>query len=167
VPALPSGYSIARATMADADSLASVLKQAFTDDSWKPEKVKRELLTNAEVDTTYVVREKDGKVVATASVRVPPSDQFGGAGELHWVAVSPGHRGQKLGLIVSWQVMKRFQELGRQVVLRTDDFRLAAIKTYLNLGFRPELTSPDHCERWQTVFKHLGIAQVPFIDREA
>jgi hypothetical protein len=32
--------------------------------------------------------------------------------------------------------------------LTTQDFRVSAIKTYLRLGFEPELTEADHCARW-------------------
>ena len=38
--------------------------------------------------------------------------------------------------------------------LRTDDWRIPAIKTYLKIGFEPDLTSePDYKERWEKIFE--------------
>ncbi len=35
--------------------------------------------------------------------------------------------------------------------LLTEDFRLAAIETYLQLGFEPEMVSADHPVRWEAL----------------
>ena len=38
--------------------------------------------------------------------------------------------------------------------LRTDDWRIPAIKTYLKAGFTPDITSePDYKERWEKIFE--------------
>ena len=42
------------------------------------------------------------------------------------------------------------------VVLFTDDHRLAAIKTYLKLGFEPQMVHDSHPERWREVLAKLG-----------
>ena len=41
-------------------------------------------------------------------------------------------------------------------MLDTDDFRLPAIKNYLNLGFVPVYVGENHGERWRIIFKKLG-----------
>ena len=42
-------------------------------------------------------------------------------------------------------------------MLDTDDFRLPAIKNYLNLGFVPVYAGESHLLRWQSIFKKLDI----------
>jgi len=40
----------------------------------------------------------------------------------------------------------------KAAALHTDDFRLAAIQTYLNLGFSPMIAGENHRARWNTVY---------------
>jgi tRNA-Thr(GGU) m(6)t(6)A37 methyltransferase TsaA len=78
------------------------------------------------------------------------------AGELHMVCVLPEHRGHGLGYWLSLAVLHRFAERGFQHAgLNTDDFRLAAVKTYLELGFQPEHTHPGDAERWLLALARL------------
>jgi len=52
--------------------------------------------------------------------------------------------------------MQRYASAGyRHVYLKTDDWRLPAIKTYLKLGFLPFLFSPDMEGRWREVCGNL------------
>jgi len=100
--------------------------------------------------------EKDGKAVGTACAlrRQAPGE---GPGYLHMVAVTAAHRGHRLGRALVAAVLQRFRELGyRDVILSTDDFRLAAIRTYLNLGFHPVLNHESHALRWREVYAKLG-----------
>ena len=79
-------------------------------------------------------------------------------GYLHMVCVHPEHRGSGLGFWLSLRVLHRFKELGfRDAILRTDDFRLAAIAQYLQLGFQPEHDDSTHPDRWQALLKQLAI----------
>jgi mycothiol synthase len=106
----------------------------------------------------------DGIVFAMAGdVPVGVANAFvyeGGAGqygELGWVAVRPEHRGRGL----AYEICRRVLEFSgasdhRYVFLETEDFRVAAIKTYLRLGFEPEI-KPDQVERWAEL-RRLTIA---------
>ena len=48
--------------------------------------------------------------------------------------------------------MRRFASAGyTRIYLKTDDWRLPAIKTYLKLGFIPFLFLPDMEGRWRDV----------------
>ncbi len=72
-------------------------------------------------------------------------------GYLFFVAVTPEYRGRYLGYAVSLAALHRFVEEHReQAVLETDDHRIAAIKTYLRLGFHPHLTEETRL-RWQSI----------------
>jgi mycothiol synthase len=44
----------------------------------------------------------------------------------------------------------------RRAELRTDDFRVAAIKTYLKLGFEPLLVAENQRRRWRDVLAAIG-----------
>src|SRR5690606_36526282 len=69
----------------------------------------------------------------------------------------PRNRGKGLGKLVSVAVLNDLYERGfRRCMLRTDDFRLPAIKTYLDLGFVPDMKDDSHPERWAKVWDALG-----------
>ena len=53
---------------------------------------------------------------------------------------------------------KLFQNGYRSFTLLTDDVRIPAIKTYLNLGWKPWLYEPDMEERWQKIAGELGVS---------
>jgi ribosomal protein S18 acetylase RimI-like enzyme len=103
--------------------------------------------------------ERAGEVVGTTcALRLQPPEE--GPGYLHMVAVSASHRGHGLGRALIVASLRRFREGGyREVVLKTDDFRLSAIRLYLDLGFRPVFSHHSHAARWQTVYQQLGLSQ--------
>jgi GNAT superfamily N-acetyltransferase len=87
-----------------------------------------------------------------------PVENHAAGGELGWVAGDPDHRGKGLGGCVCAAATRRLLEAGySDIFLRTDDFRLAAIKTYLTLGYVPLLFAPDMAARWKEVFRQLGM----------
>lgn len=77
--------------------------------------------------------------------------------ELGWVASHPAHRGRGLGGQVSAAAVGYALTLpARPIVLRTDDFRLPAIKVYLQLGFAPLFDHSSYPERWRLIASRLG-----------
>jgi mycothiol synthase len=81
-------------------------------------------------------------------------------GYVHMVGVLETHRGRRLGQAVMVGVLRRFHEVGcTSAVLHTDDFRLPAIRIYLDLGFRPAFGHESHRARWIDVYEKLGRAQ--------
>ncbi|MBN2452073.1 MAG: GNAT family N-acetyltransferase, partial [Lentisphaeria bacterium] len=100
--------------------------------------------------------EVDGTPVATASAWYDPAI-MPAAGTVHYVGVEPGHQGRHLGYWVTLATLWRMQEEGRRrATLTTDDFRLAAIRTYLRLGFEPLPVHENQRRRWAEVFEALG-----------
>lgn len=93
--------------------------------------------------------------VGTATAwRVRPEEQE--IGYVHMVGVLPDHRGRRLGYVASLATLHRFRERGlRAAMLDTDDFRLSAIRAYLDLGFQPEQRHPSHPERWAVILAEL------------
>ena len=99
----------------------------------------------------------EGKPVATACTIPPPSTE--GRSELGWVSVSPDHQSKGLGYQVCLAVLHFAKKMASpETFLNTDDWRLPAVKTYLNLGFEPEMTHESHPKRWQAVYERFGVA---------
>lgn len=143
-----------RAGLLDAQALSRLLDQAFPEQEWSPERARRELLEEPTVAEVLVIEDGD-ELLATASARY--HEGFPGAGYVHWVGVAPGARGRQLGQIVTLGILARFARDGKsQAVLETDDERLAAIASYLAMGFVPQYPGPDHESRWSKVFASLA-----------
>lgn len=149
--------AVRAASPADAGGLALLLGAAFPEQSWDVARVMRDLFEPDDVAETYVV-ERDGRIVATASVRYHA--RFPQSGYVHWVGVDPAYRGLRLGTIVMARVIRRFLADGRRsAMLETDDFRLPAIVSYLGQGFVPQYPEPDHEARWSRIFEQLASAR--------
>ncbi len=102
-----------------------------------------------------------GKPVGTACAWIEPGQTE--IGSLHMVGVEAEHQGHRLGRLVSLAVLHylRNQSIQR-AMLDTDDFRLPAIKTYINLGFIPLYREPSQPERWRRVYAELGL-EMPIV----
>lgn len=103
-----------------------------------------------------VFEKSSGRMVASATAQYHEVDIEGGLG---WVMVLPEMRGKKLGAAISTAAMKKSRDFGhKKMCLCTDDSRLAALKMYLQLGWRPFLFAEDMFDRWRKVCENLGIA---------
>ena len=101
--------------------------------------------------------ERDGRLVAATFASQRSLDPPTGA--LDYVICHPGHRGRRLGRIVCAAAMEYLADQGYTTIsLLTDDWRLAAIKTYFNLGFEPVMTRVDMPDRWLKVTQQLHLA---------
>lgn len=106
-----------------------------------------------------------GQPVATACAWKKSPDETE-IGYIHMVGVVPEHEGHRLGKWVSLCVLLYFQERGfKCAILDTDDFRLPAVKTYLNLDFLPVYVDTDQPDRWRQIFEKLRLPSMP--DRSA
>ncbi len=84
-------------------------------------------------------------------------------GRIHWVAIVPGFQGRGLSKPMMTFAMDRLRSLGhRRAMLTTQPQRLAAIRTYLNFGFSPDMTAPDAQRGWTLVRRRLAH---PALDR--
>lgn len=155
LPPLPPGYILRDLGENDIESLAALMRTAFQDASWTREKACEELVADPRVRRTFVI-EHAGRIVATASAYWDEANKPH-TGVLHWVAAAPEQKGKRLGYAVSLAVLHELARLGCQdAELLTDDFRLPAVKTYLDLGFVPDLRDETHAERWTKVREQLA-----------
>lgn len=154
IPSVPlaDGDRLRVATRADIPELVTLFQAAFPEMDWEPAKVREELVDDPRVVRIYVVQRLN-RIVATASCKRSDEEK---TGYLHWCAVHPNARGERLGTVVCQAVLRSFAKQGMtSVLLDTDDHRLAAIKTYLRLEFIPEPCDQEDRERWERIFALL------------
>lgn len=161
VPQVPSGYELR--CYAEADEAAyCALMAAAGFENWNHERLEQVKATILPDGFFVIVHRATGKLVATAMTHHQPTSRLPYAGELGWVAGDNGHAGKGLGLAVCSAVVCRFARAGyKTVYLKSDDFRLPAIKTYLKLDFQPFLCTPDAEARWQRVCETLRMPLLP------
>lgn len=95
--------------------------------------------------------------VATACVCLHERPEGLREAEIGWVAVLPAHQGRRLGACVTLAACHAARALGfEDAFLLTDDRRLPALKTYLNLGFEPDCWHESHAERWAAARQALA-----------
>jgi mycothiol synthase len=153
---LPEGYVLRTARDSDIAALKAVLHGSFPEVMWDEAKVRADLLDHPEVPETFLI-EWQGEAVATASYQTI-EEHFPGCGWVHWVAADPAHGGKNLGYEITRRVVLEAANRARKAVyLTTDDPRLPAIRTYLNLGFEPDRWHESHEERWSKVYLALGM----------
>ena len=158
---VPAGYEIR--TYEDGDDIhwANVISASFdrkftTADFYKDIAGK----TQFNPDGLYFVTFQGIPVATTcARILVPGESEMG---SVHMVAVAPEHTGQRIGKSVTLCALHFFQQRNfKCAILGTDDFRLPAIKTYLNLDFAPVYIDVDHPQRWNKIFPKLGLPVMP------
>jgi len=155
---VPRGYSIRTFRDSDRDGWISLMR-ASGFDSWGQESVKRAVSAALPEGIYFAVHDASGELVGTAMAGHAPTELHPFGGELGWVGVSPAHRGKRLSTLLCFEVVQRFLRAGyREIYLQTDDWRLPAIKTYVNLGFVPLLCSSEMEERWRLAARNLGLS---------
>lgn len=104
-----------------------------------------------------IVENATGRFAASAGAETTDMPEFKHIGVLGWVMTHPDMRGHHLGKSVSVAAMHRLYDAGyRTFSLLTDDFRDAALKTYLNLGWKPWLYLDDMEGRWRAIAEKMG-----------
>lgn len=156
MPAPPAGYTIRTYRSGDEARFFELMELA----GWPGWDAKRlsYSLNRVLPDGWYLAEHwASGAVVASAMAL----HNYKGAcpfwGELGWLAADPDHRGRGLGMAVSACVVRRFVAAGYRLIhLHTEEFRLAAIKTYLKLGFEPWMDGPAGKAQWARVLDRLN-----------
>jgi mycothiol synthase len=156
---LPPGYGLRTYRPGDEPRFFEVMALAGWP-GWNDDKLRPWIARIPPESWFMAIHEQSDQIVATAMGLHDHSDQHPFGGELGWVASDPAHAGQGLGIAVCAAVTARLIGAGyRNIHLYTEDFRLAALKTYLRLGYLPYLFSGEMPARWQAVCAQL---QWPF-----
>jgi len=153
---LPPGYALRTYRPRDEPRFYEVMALAGWP-GWDDEKLRPWLARIPPGSWFMIVHEASGRIVATAMGLHDHSEAHPFGGELGWVACDPAHTGKGLGMAVSAAVTARLIEAGyRAIHLYTEQWRLAALKTYLKLGYIPFLYAPEMAERWRAICAQLG-----------
>ena len=140
------------------DSWLDIVQYGLSDGK-KDESYYREMMTSRELyreDKCFFILE-NGRAVATLTVIC---DYQSLEGYVHMVACREDARGNGYGTLlnrVSEYVLKK--EGMQTAYLTTDDWRIPAIKSYLRIGFYPDLSTEDFKERWQRIYDLIGIGK--------
>lgn len=154
---LPPGYTLRTYRRGDKVRFYEIMELA----GWPgwDDKVLQPWLPRILPEGWFMVIHKESSEVVT-TVMALRSDVYPAGGELGWLAGDPAHAGKGLGLAVSAAVTARFIDAEyRNIHLYTEHWRLAALKTYLKLGYVPLLDTPEMPECWRVICAQL---QWPF-----
>lgn len=156
--ALPAGYGMRTYRKGDEAHWARIISDSFGGRERTAQDTKNEI-TSRDVfipDGFYFATHR-GVPVGTACAWRQSVDEKE-VGYVHMVGVVAEHTGHKLGKWVSLAVLAYFRDNGFiSAMLDTDDFRIPAIKTYLNLGFVPVYVEEGQPERWSDIFEKLRL----------
>ncbi len=171
--ALPDAYRFAYFTGSESEieDWLAICRHGLLPDTPPAGGVFRDHFVNAIVNYPDLVPARDlFFVVAPDGTRVATSAGVlhgGGEGYIHMVAADPICRGKGIGHAMLWRGVADLAARGATyVTLTTDDFRLPAIKTYLDGGFRPVLwpdPESDMRARWDAVIAELGYPPVEYL----
>ena len=155
---LPAGYGMRTYQEGDEVHWANIISDSFGGRERTAQDTRNEI-TGRDVflpDGLYFTTHQ-GVPVGTACAWRESVDEKD-VGYVHMVGVVAEHTGHKLGKWVSLAVLTYFRDNGFKCsMLDTDDFRVPAVKTYLNLGFIPVYVEDEQPERWRKIFKKLGL----------
>ena len=153
---LPAGYGLRTFQAGDEEAWAVLLNANGELGCWDRQRIEGQLAGGLVRQAQYFVT-AEGQLVSCTGVydRAAPDQEP--CWEIGWVANHPDHRGKRAGTAAVAAATAAAKDMqARTIYLFTDDYRIAAIKVYLKLGFRPLYQHPSFPGRWTAVFKSLG-----------
>ena len=154
----PDGYHIRTYQKGDEEHWARIMDVSFVDTGRTAEDAYANVIRQGNFDPNgfcFVIYDNQPIGTACAWKRYHSRKHIG---YIDMLAVLPEHTGHKLGNSLTLFLLHYFKAQSIvYVMLDTDDFRLPAIKNYLNLGFVPVYPRKNHVTRWRNVFKKLGL----------
>lgn len=152
VLSLPEGYDVCSLQAGNEHDWELIIGESFQ----KPYNFAESMAGDKQYlpERVWFVRHEN-RPVATATAWY--LDKYGEeTGCLHMVGALSAYAGKGLGKQVSVAALQRMQQEGRsKAILNTSVDRLPAIKTYLNIGFRPYIVDETHIERWKRAAETL------------
>ena len=158
---LPEGYAFRAYRKKDAEAWCAIMNESIGE-GWTRERFCRELLNPPQFDPEglFFVTCEDKPIATACAWRDSVEERE--LGQVHMVGALKAHRGKKLGRFLTLSVLHYFKKRGfRSAELSTDDFRLPAIRIYLDCGFEPKIIHESHRARWVEVYAELGIPAMP------
>ena len=126
-------------------------------DPWDDEKLRYNLGQTIPGGFFLATENSTGRPVATILCLHNYSGRIPFCGEIGWTVCHPEHRGKSLGYSIGAHATNRFLDAGySDIRLRTEYYRLAAIKTYLQLGYVPILDCDETVPMWRDICESLS-----------
>lgn len=154
VPPLPPGYTLRTYDDADLELYEDLFALAWSD-TGTLEHTRAHALPGG-----FLVVEHDasGQLVSSCVAFEPESpERHPNDGSLGWLVTDPAHTHRGLAEIVASTVTNCLVDAGyAQPWLQTEDARIAAIRLYLRLGWRPHLYTDGMEPRWRAITEQIG-----------
>lgn len=171
---LPAGYRMATygGTEEEVEAWLVICRHGLIPETPPESGVQRDWFKNTVLDyedlnpaeDVLFVLDPDGHPVATICAVKHGEEQ----GYIHMVAAHPDCRGKGIGHGMLAHALELLEERKcTYSILTTDDFRLPAIKTYLDAGFLPVLWPDEESDmraRWDAVLAALGYPPVAYLE---
>ena len=161
---LPEGYSISN-YKTEADKLAWVecCKNGLVDDDAGTEAFDRTITNwkeiNMEEDVFFL--DYEGEHVGTVTAFVFPERRMG---DMHMVGIRTDFRGKGLGKYLCQITLEHLKDKDIDFIsLTTDEWRKAAVKSYLNAGFLPVEYRLGMQRRWEAELEAIGVDSVQMV----
>ena len=112
----------------------------------------------------YFICDKNGKAVATCTAFATSEN----VSLLHMLGALPEARGNRLATSMTvYGIRKMAAEMGEKesiMRLKSDDWRVSAVRTYLQCGFQPVLFDEGMQERWQAICDKVDLHGIEMLD---
>lgn len=154
---LPPSYRIRTYQHGDEEAWVDIMNESLGS-GWTVSKCQKSLIRRPqfEPEGLLFITHKGSSVGTACAWREAVAEKE--IGYVHMVGILKAHRGKRLGKGLVLKVLQYLKERGlKEARLLTDDFRLPAIKTYLNAGMEPVFREESHRGRWANVYRSLGL----------
>ena len=149
---LPKGYTLRSYQHGDEKAWEYIILEAFHRSLSFEDKIKRDIYFRPE--RVLFICYMDDPVATACAWHVPRTPEH--TGYLYMVGALKAHQGQGLGYAVCRAALNQMvRDQKTSAVLFTDAFRLAAIKTYLRLGFEPSPLNAGQLLVWDDILRKL------------
>lgn len=165
---LPEGFSVVKfKDDSDIKPWLEICKNGLAADDATQEKFYEKITmhedTSAPRDLFFI--DFANEHIATVTAVFHPEKNVG---EVHMVSVRTDMRGRGLGNALCLIALNKLYDNGCEYAfLTTDEWRKAAVKSYLTNGFLPVEYDTGMYERWQAVMREYGIDELEMLNEDA
>ncbi len=158
---LPAGYTLRTYQPGDEQAFYRLMDKVGWHD-WDDARLRPWLYRILPEGWFFIFEQGSGQMVATSMATHDPTWEQPFCGEVGWTAADPAHAGRGLGRAVVAPVVARLLAGGYTCIhLYTEEWRLAAITVYLQLGFVPYLKAESAREKWKQICEQLARPYTP------
>ena len=139
----------------DIDKWLEIVAHGLTGEKLAPDFFRKCMYEHGELEyDKFFIVEADGDSAATLAV-IPNYEKK--EGYIHMVACKEEYRGRGIGTRMNAEAVRALHRAGMETAyLTTDDFRIPAIRSYLRVGFYPDIIDEEHRARWDAIFEIIN-----------